>query len=50
VVARLTHYQEGQPSDTSNTVIMQGVAQTLDDDSIQALAAWISSLAPAKSL
>jgi cytochrome c553 len=50
VMARLTHYREGAPSDTSNTFIMHGVAQTLDDDSIQALAAWLSSLMPTKSL
>jgi len=29
---------------------MAGVAQTLDDDSIQSLAAWISSLTPTKGL
>jgi cytochrome c553 len=50
VVARLAHYHEGEPSDTSNTFIMQGVAQSLDDDSIRELAAWISSLTPKKSL
>jgi cytochrome c553 len=50
VVARLTHYHEGQPSDTSNTFIMQGVAQSLDDDSIQAIAGWLNSLPPARSL
>jgi len=50
VVARLTHYHAGQPSDTSNTFIMQGVAATLDDDSIQAIATWLNSLPPRKSL
>jgi cytochrome c553 len=50
VVARLTHYHEGQPSDTSNTFIMKGVAQSLDDESMQAIAGWLNSLPPAKSL
>jgi len=50
VIARLTHYRAGLPNDTSNTFIMAGVAQTLDDDAIQALAAWISSLPPPNSL
>ena len=44
VIARLTNYRAGLPHDTSNAFIMAGVAQTLDDDSIQALAAWISSV------
>lgn len=50
VIARLTNYRAGLPHDTSNDFIMAGVAQTLDDESIQALAAWISSLTPSKSL
>jgi cytochrome c553 len=50
VIARLTNYRAGLPRDTSNAFIMAGVAQTLDDDSIQAIAAWISSLTPTKSL
>ena len=50
VIARLTNFRSGLPRDTSNDFIMAGVAQTLDDDSIQALAAWISSLTPTKSL
>jgi len=29
---------------------MGGVAQTLDEESIQAIAAWLSSLTPARSL
>jgi len=44
VIARLTNFRAGLPHDTSNDFIMGRVAQTLDDDSIQALAAWISSL------
>ncbi len=50
LIARLTNYREGLPHDSSNDFIMAGVAHTLDDASIQALAAWISSLTPAKSL
>jgi cytochrome c553 len=44
LVARLTSFRNGQPADTSNTFIMAGVAHTLDDAAIQALAAWLSSL------
>jgi cytochrome c553 len=50
VAARLTSFHKHEPSDTTNDFIMGGVAQTLDDDSIQAIAAWLSSLTPAKSL
>jgi cytochrome c553 len=46
VIARLTNFRAGLPHDTSNDFIMAGVAHALDDDSIQALAAWISSLTP----
>ena len=44
IVARLTSFRDGQPADTSNTFIMHGVAHTLDDAAIQAVAAWLSSL------
>lgn len=47
VAARLTSFRGGQPSDTTNAFIMHGVASTLDDDSIQAIAAWLGSLPPA---
>jgi len=50
VIARLTHFRQHLPHDSSNDFVMAGVAQTLDDDSIQALAAWLSSLPPEKSL
>jgi cytochrome c553 len=49
VVARLTHFRDGQPSDTTNAFVMHGVAATLDDDSIQAIASWLGSLVPRKS-
>ena len=44
VAARLTGYRNRQPSDSSNAFIMQGVANSLDDDSIQNLAAWLGAL------
>jgi cytochrome c553 len=50
LIARLTHFREHLPHDSSNDFVMGGVAQNLDDDSIQALAAWLSSLLPTKSL
>jgi len=50
VTTRLNNFRKGQPSDTSNTFIMHGVAEALDDDSINAIAAWLASLPPSKSL
>ncbi len=50
LIARLTSFRQGLPHDTSNDFLMASVAQTLDDDSIQALAAWLSSLTPGKSV
>jgi cytochrome c553 len=50
VVARLTSFHTNLPRDTTNDFIMSGVAVTLDNDSIQAIAAWLSSLAPSSSL
>jgi cytochrome c553 len=49
IIARLTNFRQGLPHDSSNDLIMSGVARTLDDDAIQAVAAWLSSLTPAKS-
>jgi cytochrome c553 len=45
LIARLTSFRKQLPHDTTNDFIMGGVAQTLDDESIQAIAAWLSSLA-----
>lgn len=45
LIARLTSFRKNLPHDTTNDFIMGGVAQTLDDESIQAIAAWLSSLA-----
>jgi cytochrome c553 len=50
LIARLTSFRKNLPHDTTNDFIMGGVAQTLDDESIQAIAAWLSSLTPAGSL
>lgn len=50
VVSRLTSFRNGLPHVTTSDFIMNGVAHTLDDDSIQAIAAWLGSLTPAKSL
>jgi cytochrome c553 len=50
LVARLTSFHKNLPDDTTNDFIMGGVAQTLDDGSIQAIAAWLSSLTPERSL
>jgi cytochrome c553 len=46
LVTRLTHFRNGMPRSSTNDFIMQGVAQTLDDDSISSVAAWLSSLPP----
>lgn len=46
VVQRLQNYRDGKLKDSSNDFIMHGVAQTLDDGSIRALAAYLSSLPP----
>jgi cytochrome c553 len=50
LAARLTSFHKGLPHDTTNDFIMGGVAQTLDEESIQAIAAWLSSLTPLRSL
>jgi cytochrome c553 len=50
LIARLTSFHKHLPHDTTNDFIMGSVAQTLDDESIQALATWLSSLTPNRSL
>jgi cytochrome c553 len=50
LVARLTSFHKNLPHDTTSDFIMGGVAQTLDEESIQAIAAWLSSLTPSRSL
>lgn len=44
VVQRLQGYRAGTLRDSSNDFIMQGVAGTLDDASIEAVAAYVASL------
>lgn len=46
LVQRLKSYREAKLADSSNDFIMHGVASTLDDASIQAVAAYLSSLPP----
>jgi cytochrome c553 len=50
LIARLTNFHKQLPHDTTNDFIMGSVAQTLDDESIQAIAAWLSSLPPTRSM
>jgi cytochrome c553 len=50
LIARLTNFHKNLPHDTTNDFIMGSVAQTLDDESIQAIATWLSSLTPNRSL
>jgi cytochrome c553 len=49
LMARLTNFRDGRPSDTTNAFIMHGVAATLDDHAIEAIASWLHSLQPVKS-
>lgn len=44
VVARLGRYREGRLDDTTNARVMRGVAQTLDDASIRALADYLAGV------
>ncbi|HWS61724.1 MAG TPA: c-type cytochrome [Steroidobacteraceae bacterium] len=48
LIARLTSFRKNLPHDTTNDFIMGSVAQTLDDESIQVIAAWLSSLTPSR--
>jgi cytochrome c553 len=43
VVQRLQDFRAGKRVDSSNDMIMRGVARTLDDDSMQAIATWLQS-------
>jgi cytochrome c553 len=46
LVGRLNEFRNRELTDTSNDFIMQGVAAHLDDESIDALTTWLSSLPP----
>jgi cytochrome c553 len=48
LVLRLTHFRNKPTDRSTNDFIMQGVARTLDDGSIQSLAAWLESLPPSR--
>jgi len=50
LIARLTSFHKHLPHDTTSDFIMGSVAQTLDDESIQAIATWLSALTPKRSL
>lgn len=43
VAARLRHFRDGAAGDTSNALIMHGVARHLDDAAITELAAWLAA-------
>ncbi|WP_313918753.1 c-type cytochrome [Tahibacter sp.] len=43
LVARLRQYRDGGPGDTSNALLMRGVARHLDDAAIAELAAWLAA-------
>ncbi len=43
LAARLRHYRDGGPGDTSNALVMRGVARYLDDAAIAELAAWLAA-------
>ena len=47
LVQRLQNYRDGKLKDSSNDFVMHGVAQTLDEPSMRALASYLSSLPPA---
>jgi len=49
LVSRLTNFRNRVPNGSSNDFIMHGVALSLDDGSIQSLAAWLESLPPASA-
>ena len=43
VVKQLADFKSGARAGSTNAKVMQGVAQTLDDDDMQALSGWLSS-------
>ena len=50
LIARLTNFHKHLPDDTTNDFIMGSVAQTMDEESIQAVATWLSLLTPDRNL
>lgn len=49
LAARLRHYRDDAPADTSNALIMRGIARNLDDAAIAELAAWLAATPRASS-
>jgi len=49
VIAKLKEYRSGALADSSTDFIMQGVARTLDDASIEAVARYLAALSPQNS-
>ena len=49
VIAKLKEYREGALVDSSTDFIMQGVARTLDDASIEAVSRYLAALSPLNS-
>jgi len=45
---KLAQYRNGEMDDSTTDFVMTGVAERLDDDSVEALSAWLSSLPPAR--
>lgn len=43
LVARLSQYRDGKLADSSNALIMRGVAHSLDDAAIRQLADWLAA-------
>ena len=48
LAARLASFHKNLPHDTTNDFIMGDVASTLDNDSIESVVAWLSSLPPSR--
>lgn len=44
LVARLAQYRDGKLADSSNALIMRGVAHNLDDAAIRSLADWLAAM------
>ncbi|MDN5782028.1 MAG: c-type cytochrome [Luteimonas sp.] len=43
---KLAEYRDGKMHDSTTDFVMTGIGERLDDDSIQALSTWLSSLPP----
>src|SRR5690606_33277132 len=45
---KLAEYRDGKMDDSTTDFVMTGIGRRLDDESIEALSAWLSSLPPAR--